>query len=82
MDIMSGRVHAQLLTEGFSLPDELLELECAYIEAALHLSGGVVSRAALSLGVGRPALYAKTKRLEKWKTKRGGKKFLFFRENS
>ena len=33
MDIVSsGRVHAQLLTEGFSLPDELLELECAYIE--------------------------------------------------
>ena len=69
------RVKAQLGTKGFYLPDELIEVECAYIEAAMNLSEGVVSRAARLLRISRPGMYVKLKKLEAWKRRVGAKKF-------
>ena len=69
------RVKARLGTKGFSLPDELLEIECAYIEAAMNLSEGVVSRAAWRLRISRSGMYVKLAKLEAWKRRVGAKKF-------
>ena len=53
----------RLLSEAFSLEDELAENERKIIRAALKLSGGNLSKAARLLDVNRTTLYSKVSRL-------------------
>jgi DNA-binding NtrC family response regulator len=55
----------QLAKGGFSLDDMLLQWEKRYIDAALHQSGGNLSKAARILGINRTTLYSKMQRLDK-----------------
>ncbi len=53
----------QLMATGFRLDDTLGEWERRYIEAALELCGGNLSKAARMLGVNRTTLYSRIERL-------------------
>ena len=54
----------QLMAAGFRLDDTLAEWERRYIEAALELCGGNLSKAARTLGVNRTTLYSRIERLK------------------
>ena len=54
---------SRLRQRGFRLDDELAGLERQYIEAALRLGGGNLSKAARLLGVNRTTLYSRLARL-------------------
>ncbi len=54
---------SRLRQPGFRLDDELAGLERQYIEAALRLGGGNLSKAARLLGVNRTTLYSRLARL-------------------
>ena len=54
---------SRLRQPGFRLDDELASLERQYIEAALRLGGGNLSKAARLLGVNRTTLYSRLARL-------------------
>ena len=53
----------RLRQAGFRLDDELASLERHYIEAALHLGDGNLSKAARLLGINRTTLYSRLARL-------------------
>lgn len=53
----------ELMSSGFRLDETLNECERRYINAALKLSGGNLSKAAKSLGINRTTLYSKLQRL-------------------
>jgi len=56
-------VEQELLGRQFRLDDKLSEWEKRYITAALHMSGGNLSRAARLLGINRTTLYSRIQRL-------------------
>lgn len=58
-----GALAAKLNAPGFRLDRELEKLERAYIETALALGGGNLSKAARVLGVNRTTLYSRVQRL-------------------
>ena len=56
-------VEQELLGKEFRLDDKLSEWEHRYITAALHMSGGNLSKAARLLGINRTTLYSRIQRL-------------------
>lgn len=59
----TGELEQRIRSPGFRLDDELGALERRYIEAALRLGGGNLSKAARLLGVNRTTLYSRVSRL-------------------
>ncbi len=56
-------IEQRIRSPGFRLDDELGNLERRYIETALRLGGGNLSKAARLLGVNRTTLYSRVSRL-------------------
>ena len=56
-------IRAQLSAPGFRLDDEVSKLEREYINVALNMCAGNLSKAARLLGVNRTTLYSKVSRL-------------------
>lgn len=57
------KVEQDLLGPGFRLDDQLRDWEKQYINAALKISGGNLSKAARLLGINRTTLYSRLQRL-------------------
>jgi len=62
-EVDSGELEADLRSPGFSLDGRLQQWERGYIQAALKLSGGNLSKAARMLGINRTTLYSRIQRL-------------------
>ncbi len=62
-DDISERIQQELLAQDFSLDKCLSDRERRYIEFALQISGGNLSKAARLLGINRTTLYSRMQRL-------------------
>jgi len=59
----SAELAAELRSPGFCLDERLQQRERDYIQAALELAGGNLSKAARMLGINRTTLYSRIQRL-------------------
>lgn len=64
-DAAAGSMEQDLLRGDFDLDMRLRQWEQQYIDAALHLSDGNLSKAARLLGINRTTLYSRIQRLSK-----------------
>ena len=62
-DDISEQIQQELLEQNFSLDEYLNDRERHYIEVALRISGGNLSKAARLLGINRTTLYSRMQKL-------------------
>ncbi len=61
--LTDDQLHHELEAHGFDLDDKLTEWESRYVNQALKMSGGNLSKAAKLLGINRTTLYSRLERL-------------------